>query len=161
MVLSIKKLKLCTLDPEPEDIWKKREEVDTAVPVNAKVPVNQECPLKCFGWEDKECLEDFWENTESLRRLTSTNIISSTSPARVISSRIKLSWLSIFTNLRPKKLEPQNFKNNKKLEDKRIRKRDKSKSKIRKPVEISNEHEYYIKAIIQLIKFLIFSNPSW
>ena len=156
MVLSWKKLKPCTLDLELEDIWKKREEEDIAVPVREKVLENPECPLKFFGCADKECLEDSLENTESPRRLTSTNITNFTLLPKVTSSKIKLSWLSIFTNLKPKKLEPLNSQNNKMLEDKRIRIRDKSNSKIRKPVEISNEHEYYIRAIIQLIIFLSF-----
>ena len=155
MVLSWKRPKLCTLAPEPEETWKKREEVDTPVPVKEEVPVNPECPPKFFGWEDKEFSEDFSENTESPRRSTSTNIISSIWLPKVTSSKIKPSWLSIFISLRVKKLNSLNSKTNRRLEDKRIGKRDKSKPTTKRLEETSNEHEYYIKAIIQLFHFQI------
>ena len=112
--------------------------------VREKVPENLECPLKFCGWEDKEFLEIFLENTESLKRLTNTNTISFILPVRVTNSKIKLFWLSIFTSLNLKRLKPLNLLSNKKREDKRTRIRDKSKSKIKRLGETSNEHEYYI-----------------
>ena len=41
-------------DLELEETMKKREEEDIVELVKEEVPLNQECQLKSYGWEDKE-----------------------------------------------------------------------------------------------------------
>ena len=84
-----------------------------------------ECQPRFCGWEDKECWGDYWKNTEQLKRLIEQFTINSILHQRVINSKIKLFWLKLFSNKKPKRSRPRSWRLNRKPEDRRTKKEEK------------------------------------
>ena len=129
MVLSWKENQKCILELVLESTYKLLDSADILVLVSVEVLLKAECPLKSFGLEDKESLEDSWRSTELLKKSIVLSITNFILPQRVTNSRIEQSWLKPFSSKKARKLRMINWKLNNKLEDKRIKKEEKREQK--------------------------------